>query len=81
MIHISRLHILMEQKDAKGRRAPFSLKFVKQSTGEVVTVKEAILTSSYEGNRTYNIKFFPSGQIRKIKQLSIIEFNHEKVYV
>lgn len=81
MIHVSRLHILMEQKDSQGRRAPFSMKFVKASTGEIVHVKEAVMTSSYEGNRTYNLKFIPSGQIRKIRQLSIIEFNREKVYI
>lgn len=71
----------MEQKDEHGKRAPFSMKFVKSSTGEVVAVKQAVLTSSYEGNRTYNIKFLPSGQIRKIRQLSIMEFNGIKVYV
>lgn len=81
MIHVSRLHLLMEQKDAYGKRAPFAMKFVKAGTGEVVKVKQAVMTSSYEGNRTYNIKFLPSGQIRKIRQLSIIEFNQEKVYV
>jgi len=81
MIHISKLHILMEKKDQNGRRLPFSLKFVKASTGEVVTINQAVLTSSYEGNRTYNIKLLPSGQVRKIRQLSVVEFEGEKVYL
>lgn len=71
----------MEKKDPNGRRLPFSLKFVKASTGEVVTIKQAVLTSSYEGNRTYNLKLLPSGQIRKIRQLSVVEIEGEKVYM
>jgi len=44
------------------------MKFVKLSTGEIVTVNEAVCTSSYSGNRTFNIMFLPSMQVRKILQ-------------
>jgi len=80
MIHNSRLNMLMERTDAQKKRVPFSMKFVKLSTGEIVTVNEAVCTSSYSGNRTFNIMFLPSMQVRKIYKILIIEFNGNEVY-
>ncbi len=80
MIHISRLDMLMQRTDAQKRRVPFSMKFVKLSTGEIITVKEAVCTSSYHANRTFNIMFLPSLQVRKILKVLIIEFNGNEVY-
>ena len=71
----------MEKKDPNGRRLPFSLNFVKASTGVVVSVNQAVLTYSYEGNRTYNLKMLPSGQVRKIRQLSVVEFEGDAIHV
>jgi hypothetical protein len=72
----------MERVDKDKRRVPFSLKFVKASTGEIVTVKEAVCTSSSNGNvgGTVNIMFKPSMEIRKVRVLSIIEFNGFEVF-
>jgi hypothetical protein len=73
--------MLMERKDGQNRRVSFSMKFCKQETGEIVTVKEAVCTSSYYHNSTCNIMFLPSLQVRTIHKLSIIEFNGQEVYL
>lgn len=57
------------------------MKFCKQETGEIVTVKEAVCTSSYYYNSTCNIMFLSSLQVRTIHKLSIIEFNGQEVYL
>lgn len=81
MIHISKLGLLMERKGADKRRIPFTMEFVKQSTGQVVEVKEAVCTSTFSENRSANIMFLPSLEVRKISMLSIIKFNGEEVFV
>lgn len=71
----------MERVSPGKKKVPFSMKFVKQSTGEVVNVEKAICTSTFAENRTANIMFLPSEQIRKISMLSILSFNDEEVFV
>jgi hypothetical protein len=80
MIHYSRLDMLMQKIDAQKRRVPFSLKFVKLTTGQIVDVKQAVCTSSYSANRTVNIMFIESMQVRTIRKILIIEFNGHEVY-
>jgi len=70
----------MERKDEDKRRIPFSLKFVKMSSGQVVEVKNAVCTSSFHEGITCNILLLPSMQLRKIRRISIIEFNKQEVY-
>lgn len=81
MIHISRLPDLMERVDKNKKRVPFSLVFVKKSTGEVLNAKEVVCTSTFAENRTANILFVDSREVRKISMLSIIRFNDEEVFV
>jgi hypothetical protein len=69
----------MERFDKDRRRLPFSMKFVKLSTGEVVTVSSAVCTSSHNQG-TVNIMFLPSMQVRKVWVISIIEFNGLEVF-
>lgn len=81
MIHYSRIVSIMERKGPDGLPVPFALKYVKIGNGKIMEVKEAVLTSSYHGNRFVNIKFLPSNEIRKLRRILIIEFNGEKVYI
>ncbi|MBW6491873.1 MAG: hypothetical protein K0B15_11845 [Lentimicrobium sp.] len=70
----------MERKDPQKQRIPFSLKFIKMSTGQIVNVKEAVCTSSYNEGKTCNLLFLPSLQVRKIHIISIVEFNGQEVF-
>ncbi|MHC1775713.1 MAG: hypothetical protein AB9834_09900 [Lentimicrobium sp.] len=70
----------MERHNPDKRRTPFALKFIKMSTGQVVTVKEAVCTSSFNESLTCNLLFLPSLQVRKIRRISIVEFNGQEVY-
>jgi hypothetical protein len=80
MIHFSKVHLLMERKDASGRPVPFSLKYVKKSTGEVIAVDRAVLTSSYHLGY-FNIKVLASGEVRKIILPLILEINNTPFFI
>jgi hypothetical protein len=71
----------MEAKDAFGKNKPFSIKFVKKSTGEIVKLEGAVCTSIHSAGSTLNI-FFPGEFTPKtIQKCLIIEFNGMDVYI
>ncbi|MDR2064451.1 MAG: hypothetical protein LBP85_01880 [Prevotellaceae bacterium] len=72
MIHISQIH-----KEVQ-RLPEFSIKFVNRE-GDIITCDKCICTSWFSNGRTMNIKFLNSGEIRKIRRVSIIEFNGQRV--
>ncbi len=80
MIHFSKILPLAQRKDKYGKHVSFSLKFVKVSTGEIVSVDKAYYTSSYHKG-SMNIRIAGSGKIRKILIPLIIEFNNSQVYM
>jgi hypothetical protein len=59
---------------------PFSMKFRKISTGELVEANNVVLTSNHSNGRTVNLKFIESNEIRKILLISIIELNGEEIF-
>lgn len=67
------------RKDTSGELIPFRVKFIKLSTGSIVE-GEVVCTSKYFENRTINIKF-ENGEFRKIRTISIIEFNGVETYI
>ena len=81
MIHISKIPQLMERKDARGNPLPFSLKYVKKSTGETISIKGAVLTSSFQYGGTINIMVLSSGETRKLILPLVTEFNNTEVYL
>lgn len=80
MLHFSKIIPLAERKDSKGAPVPFSLKYVKKSTGEIITMENCVLTSSHHGG-TINIKLLGSSQVRKLIIPLIVEFNKTPVYL
>lgn len=81
MIHLNVIHIISEQEDRQGNRSEFSFKYVTRSTGEVISCDRAICTSSNYERRTRNVKMVISDEIRTLKDILIIEFNNEKVFI
>ncbi|MFK5855242.1 MAG: hypothetical protein QM503_03860 [Bacteroidota bacterium] len=74
MIHVGKVRKqLMEHQ-------PVSLKFWKRN-GEIVAANNVVCTSSYFKNDTVNLKFLTSDEFRKIRVLSIFEFNGEEVCI
>jgi hypothetical protein len=71
MLHISQLH----KKVEKGE---FSIRFIGKD-GHEVFGERCICTSFHSAGRTLNLKFCDSEQIRKVRRVSIIEFNGEEV--
>jgi len=80
MIHISQLPMLMERLDKNRRRIPFSCEVVTKS-GEKLPVAECVCTSTFSADRTANIMFLPSMEVRKVYIIGIIRFNDEEVYL
>ncbi len=79
MIHFSKIKEIANRTSG-GKNVPFSFKYVKASTGEIISVDKAVMTSSFHQG-TMNIKVIPSGQIRKIIIPLVIEFNNSPVYM
>lgn len=59
-------------------RQEISLKWVAED-GSVVSVDKAVPTSFHGEGVTFNIKILPSGEIRKVNRLTVIEINCEEV--
>lgn len=55
-----------------------SLKWVAES-GEVISVDKCVPTSFHGNGSTFNIKILPSGEIRKVNRMTVIEINGEEV--
>ena len=70
----------MGKSDAQGKPIAFSLKYVKRSTGEIIFIEQAVMTSNFHLG-TINIKILPSGEIRKIILPLILEFNNTPVFI
>ncbi len=78
MIHTSKLNLITEKKDATGDAVHFNFKAISLQ-GEIIEGKNCIVTSSNFKRRTRNIKFIDSGEFRKIRNISFIEFNGVEV--
>ncbi len=78
MIHISKINLLTEKKDGRGKAVPFDFKAITLK-GEILEGKNCIVTSSNHKNKTRNIKFQDSEEFRKLGNLSFIELNGVEV--
>lgn len=80
LIKQSRIWEMMERTGKDGKRLPFQVKFVKEN-GEIREYKSCVLTSFHSAGDTLNVmpegEFFP----RKIRRITIIEFNNIRVYL
>lgn len=76
VIRMSHIKREIERKDENGLHATFSCKvFTKK--GKLLVLKEVYCSSSYHKG-TYNI-VLPNGQVRKIRELFMVEFNGKEV--
>lgn len=61
-------------------RGEFSLLFISEK-GERIKIQSCVCTSWFSDGHTMNIKLLESGQVRKIRRCTIIEFNGKEVYL
>ena len=80
MLHFSKIQTIAKRKDKQGMPVPFSLRYVKKSTGEIIHIEQAVATSD-NSKGTLNIKLLPSGQIRKLILPLVIEINNTPVFM
>jgi hypothetical protein len=72
MIHISQIHKEVQSLPE------FSMIFVNKE-GEIVECMRCVCKSWHSEGRTMNVMFMESGEIRKIRRVSIIEFNGQRM--
>jgi hypothetical protein len=80
MIHGSKIPEVMAHLDEKGKRKRFDLKFRKASTGELVEANGVTLSSYYHRQGTI-LLLFPNNELRKIRLVTITEFNGKEVFL
>lgn len=80
-IHWTRIWNIMDRRDEHGNRIPFSITYVKISTGEKRVIDSCVMTSIHSKGSTLNI--LPKGEPRpkKIKKCLITMFNNASVYI
>lgn len=60
-------------------KTSFSLKYVKRSTGEIITLKGWVCTSWHSEGDTLNVRNPENGEVRKLRRDLIIEFNGREI--
>lgn len=80
MIHASKIVTVMQHLGPDNRRKSFDIQFRKLSTGELVTLQGAVLTSYYhrEGSLTLRLA---NDEFRKIRLISIVKLNNREVFL
>ena len=80
LIKQNKLWEMMEQTDRSGNKLPFQLKFVKEN-GEIREYERCTLTSFHSAGTSLHV--MPEGESvpRKIRRVTIIEYNHIRVYL
>lgn len=80
LIKQSKLWEMMERTDQAGNLLPFQVKFVKDN-GEIREYRQCVLTSFHSAGTSLNV--LPAGESvpRKIRRVTIIEFNNIRVYL
>lgn len=73
-IHINEARIILRSKQE------LDLKFWEKD-GSIVNCNHVICISDNYKNNTFNIKFMVSGEIRRIRAVSIFEINGMEVYL
>jgi hypothetical protein len=79
MVRQSAIHHIITRKTKNGP-LPFSCKYRKKETGELIEIKEAICTSSFHRG-WFRIKIISSGQIRTLREELITEINGTEVII
>jgi hypothetical protein len=79
VIHVSKLLYIAERKNL-GEPVPFSFKAITLN-GDLIEGENCIVTSSFNAGRTVNVKFPESGEFRKLRLISFIEFNGQEVFI
>ena len=78
MIHVSKLNEITERKDGSGVPVPFSFKAVTKD-GRIIEGENCVVTSSNFHNRTRNVDFLDSGEIRKVRNIAFLSINDVEI--
>ena len=74
MLHLSKIDILLE------RNKPMDITYTKRSTGEIIDLKEAIVTSIYGKEGTVNV-VLPNDERRTLRKILIDRIDDTKIFM
>lgn len=80
-IHWSKIWAVMGKKDAAGRSVPFTMEYVKKSTGEKKEYLNCRLSSIHTKGVTVNIKIDGDIEPQTYRKCLITKFNGMSVYI
>lgn len=80
-IHWSKIWDIMRKRDAQGLPVPFSMVYVKRSTGEKKRYSRCVLSSIHTKGSTVNIKIDGDELPQSFRKCLIIEINGLSVYL
>jgi hypothetical protein len=80
-IKLSNIWEEMERKSPDGLPVPFSISYVKKSTGEISSIPNCICTSIHSKGSTVNIMREGETRPKTIRKCLIIEFNGAGIYL
>lgn len=74
MLHLSKIDILLE------RGTPMDIVYTKKSTGEIITLEQATVTSIYGKEGTFNI-LLPSNEKRTLRKILVDRIDNTKIFM
>ena len=79
-IHLSKIWKIMEQTDSKGKALLFSFQYAKKN-GELLTYKNATLSSIYSKGATVNILLEGENKPHTFRKIVFTRINDYKIYL
>lgn len=80
-LHYTQISRLVEKKDGNGNLVPFSITYIKRSTGERIIMDNVVCTSSHHRPVSINVKSNTSEEIRKLRAILVEQINSTKIFV
>lgn len=81
LLSYRRMRILLYRLDARGRRIPFTIRFVSQKDGQLIEWRNVVCTSRNAKNRTHTFFSTESHNYRTVKDILILMIDDYKISV
>lgn len=81
LLSYKRMRILLNRLDPRGKRIPFTIRFVSQKDGQLIEWRNVVCTSRNAKNRTHTFFSTESHNYRTVKDILILMVDDYKISV
>lgn len=81
LLSYKRMRILLNRLDPRGKRIPFTIRFVSQKDGQLIEWHNVVCTSRNAKNRTHTFFSTESHNYRTVKDILILMVDDYKISV